>query len=52
MRILKIMLTDFAGAHRVYIACVLSPSYFYPHLFEKGLRIKAFYKKDEDNIFL
>ena len=46
------MLTDFTGADRVFIACGLSPSYFYPHLFEKGLYIKAFYKKDEDNIFL
>ena len=45
------MLTDFNGADRVYIACGLSPSYFYPHLLEKGLHIKAFLQKDEDNIY-
>ena len=43
---------DLSKVRNFYVACGLSPSYFYPHLFEKGLRIKAFYKKDEDNIFL
>jgi len=45
------MLSDFNGADRVYIACGLSPSYFYPHLLEKSLYINAFFQKDEDNIY-
>ena len=42
---------DLSKVRNYYIACGLSPSYFYPHLLEKGLHIKAFLQKDEDNIY-
>ena len=42
---------DLSKVRNYYVACGLSPSYFYPHLFEKALRINAFHQKDEDNIF-
>ena len=44
------MLNNATGFERIYIACGLSPSYFYPHLLEKSLYINAFFQKDEDNI--
>ena len=37
------MLNNATGFDRIYIACGLSPSYFYPHLLEKSLHIKAFF---------
>ena len=42
---------DLAKVRNYYIACGLSPSYFYPHLLEKSLYINAFFQKDEDNIY-
>ena len=45
------MLNNATGFERIYIACGLSPSYFYPQLLEKSLYINAFFPKDEDNIY-
>ena len=39
----SVAMIDLSKVRNWYISCGLSPSYFYPHLLEKSLHIKAFF---------